>query len=136
MAFQVQQINPLDLQPSVGVGVGLPFTSDQVFTTTYTTQDAIKANLINYFLTGKSERFFNPDLGAGLRAVLFDQMTEDAQDQVEYIVRTGLSTWFPNVAVKELRTQTSPDTNTFTLFLRYSIANTNIQDELLINFEQ
>lgn len=136
MAFQAQQINPLDLQPSVGVGVGLPFSSDQVFTTTYTTRDAIKANLINYFLTGKSERFFNPDLGAGLRAVLFDQMTEDAQDQVEYIVRTGLSTWFPNVVVNELRTQTSPDTNTFTLFLRYSIANTNIQDELLINFEQ
>lgn len=136
MAFEVQQINPLDLQPSVGVGVGLPFTSDQVFTTTYTTQDAIKTNLINYFLTGRSERFFNPELGAGLRAVLFSQMTEDAQDQVEYIVRTGLTTWFPNVIVRELSTQSSPDTNTFTLFLQYSIANTNVQDELLINFEQ
>ena len=136
MAFEVQQINPLDLQPSVGVGVGLPFTSDQVFTTTYTTQDAIKANLINYFLTGKSERFFNPDLGAGLRAVLFDQMTEDGQDEIEYIVQTGLATWFPNVIVNQLTTQASPDSNTFTLFLRYSIANTNIQDELLINFEQ
>jgi phage baseplate assembly protein W len=136
MAFQVQQINPLDLQPSVGVGVSLPFTSDQVFTTTYTTQDAIKTNLINYFLTGRSERFFNPELGAGLRAILFSQMTEDAQDQVEYIVRTGLATWFPNVIVGELSTQSSPDTNTFTLFLKYSIANTNVQDELLINFEQ
>jgi len=136
MAFKVQQINPLDLQPSVGVGVGLPFTSDQVFTTTYTTQDAIKANLINYFLTGKSERFFNPDLGAGLRAVLFDQMTEDGQDEIEYIVQTGLATWFSNVIVNQLTTQASPDSNTFTLFLRYSIANTNIQDELLINFEQ
>jgi phage baseplate assembly protein W len=136
MAFQVQQINPLDLQPSVGVGVKLPFTSDQVFSTTFTTQDAIKTNLINYFLTGRSERFFNPELGAGLRAVLFSQMTEDTQDQVEYIVRTGLATWFPNIVVRELSTQSSPDTNTFTLFLRYSIANTNVEDELLINFEQ
>lgn len=136
MAFNVQQINPLDLQPSVGIGVGLPFTSGEVFTTTYTTQDAIKSNLINYFLTGKSERFFNPDLGAGLRAVLFDQMTQESRDQVEYIVQTGLSTWFPNVIVNELITEVSPDTNLFTLFLRYSIANTNIQDELLINFEQ
>lgn len=136
MAFKVQQINPLDLQPSVGVGVGLPFTSDQVFTTTYTTQDAIKANLINYFLTGKSERFFNPDLGAGLRGILFDQMTEDLQTEIEYVVQTGLATWFPNVVVNQLTTQASPDSNTFTLFLRYSIANTNIQDELLINFEQ
>jgi len=136
MAFDVQQINPLDLQPSVGVGVGLPFSSDQVFNTTYTTRDAIKSNLINYFLTGKSERFFNPNLGAGLRAVLFDQMTEDSRDQIEYIVQTGLSTWFPNVIVNQLTTETSPDSNLFTLFLRYSIANTNIQDELLINFEQ
>lgn len=136
MAFNVQQINPLDLQPSVGIGVGLPFTSGEVFSTTYTTQDAIKSNLINYFLTGKSERFFNPDLGAGLRAVLFDQMTQESIDEVEYIVQSGLSTWFPNVIVNQLTTEVSPDTNVFTLFLRYSIANTNIQDELLINFEQ
>lgn len=136
MAFNVQQINPLDLQPSVGIGVGLPFTSGEVFSTTYTTQDAIKSNLINYFLTGKSERFFNPDLGAGLRAVLFDQMTQESKDEVEYIVQSGLSTWFPNVIVNQLTTEVSPDTNVFTLFLRYSIANTNIQDELLINFEQ
>ena len=136
MAFNVQQINPLDLQPSVGIGVGLPFTSGEVFTTTYTTQDAIKSNLINYFLTGKSERFFNPDLGAGLRAILFDQITQESKDQVEYIIQTGLSIWFPNVIINQLTTQASPDTNLFTLFLRYSIANTNIQDELLINFEQ
>jgi phage baseplate assembly protein W len=136
MAFNVQQINPLDLQPSVGIGVGLPFTSGEVFSTTYTTQDAIKSNLINYFLTGKSERFFNPDLGAGLRAILFDQMTQESRDQVEYVVQTGLSTWFPNVIINQLTTEVSPDTNIFTLFLKYSIANTNIQDELLINFEQ
>lgn len=136
MAFEVKQINPLDLQPSVGVGVSLPFSSDQVFNTTYTTQDALKSNLINYFLTGKSERFFNPDFGAGLRAVLFDQITEDNKDQIEFIVRSGISTWFPTVIVNQLVTQFSPDTNTFTLFLRYSVANTNIQDELVINFEQ
>ena len=136
MAFNVQQINPLDLQPSVGIGIGLPFSSGEVFTTTYTTQDAIKSNLINYFLTGKSERFFNPDLGAGLRAILFDQITQESKDQVEYVVQTGLSIWFPNVIINQLTTQASPDTNLFTLFLRYSIANTNIQDELLINFEQ
>ena len=136
MAFNVQQINPLDLQPSVGIGIGLPFSSGEVFTTTYTTQDAIKSNLINYFLTGKSERFFNPDLGAGLRAILFDQITQESKDQVEYVVQTGLSIWFPNVIINQLTTQASPDTNLFTLFLRYSIANTNIQDELVINFEQ
>lgn len=136
MAFNVQQINPLDLQPSIGIGVGLPFSSDQVFTTTYTTQDAIKSNLINYFLTGKLERFFNPNFGAGLRAILFEQISQEKEEEVRYVVSTGISTWFPNVIIQELRTVSTPDSNLFTLYLKYSVANTNIQDELLINFEQ
>jgi phage baseplate assembly protein W len=136
MAFQVQQINPLDLQPSVGVGVGLPFTSDTVFTTTYTTQEAIKTNLINFFLTGESERFFNPTFGAGIRAVLFDQMTVDIDEQVQGIVRSGIAKWFPNVQINELRTQMQQDVNIYVVYLRYSLKNTGIVDELLINFEQ
>ena len=136
MAFNVQQINPLDLQPSVGVGVGLPFSSNQVFNTTYTTQEAIKTNLINFFLTGESERFFNPTFGAGLRAVLFDQMTTDIDEQVQGIVRSGLAEWFANVVVNQLFTELQQDANTYILYLRYSIKNTNITDEFTINFEQ
>ena len=136
MAFNVQQINPLDLQPSVGIGVGLPFSSNQVFNITYTTQEAIKTNLINFFLTGESERFFNPTFGAGLRAVLFEQMTTDIDEQVQGIVRSGLALWFPNVIVNQLFTELQQDANTYILYLKYSIRNTNITDEFTINFEQ
>ena len=136
MAFNVQQLNPLDLQPSVGIGVGLPFSSNQVFNITYTTQEAIKTNLINFFLTGESERFFNPTFGAGLRAVLFEQMTADIDEQVQGIVRSGLALWFPNVVVNQLFTELQQDANTYILYLKYSIRNTNITDEFTINFEQ
>jgi phage baseplate assembly protein W len=136
MAFEVRQINPLDLQPSVGVGVGLPFSSNQVFNTTYTTQEAIKTNLINYLLTGTFERFYNPDLGAGLREVLFDQMTEDKSIEIESIIRSGIATWFPNVEIREIVTQSQQDINTFTILLKYSVKMTNIQDQLVINFQQ
>ena len=136
MAFNVQQINPLDLQPSVGVGVGLPFSSNQVFNITYTTQEALKSNLINYLLTGQSERFLNPNLGAGLRSVLFDQATQDRQGEIESVVRSGISTWFPNITINNLTTNFSPDTHIFTLAIAYSVNMTNISDELVINFEQ
>lgn len=136
MAFDVQQINPLDLQPSVGVGVGLPFSNTSVFNTTYTTQEALKANLINFFLTGENERFLNPELGAGIRTTLFDQITSDVEDRVEQIIRSGISRWFPNVNLNQLQVVASPDTNTLTVAMRYSVRNTNIQDELVINFEQ
>jgi phage baseplate assembly protein W len=136
MAFNVQQINPLDLQPSVGIGVGLPFTSNQVFTTTYTTRDAIKSNLINYFLTEEGERFLNPELGAGLRRYIFDQNTVDTLGAVEDVVRAGVARWFPNITLNQVSVQSSQDTYVITLYIRYSVNMTNIQDELLINFEQ
>jgi hypothetical protein len=75
MAFNIAKINPLDLQPRKAVGVSIPFSSRAVFNSTYTTQDALKSNLINFLLTNKGERFLNPNFGADLRALLFEQMT-------------------------------------------------------------
>ena len=136
MPFEIQQINPLDQQPSVGVGVGLPFSSNSVFNTTFSTQDALKANLVNYFLTGTSERFLNPNLGAGLRALLFDQITEDRKEEIKSVVRAGISQWFPNVKIIQLQVVEDIDSHTVTISLKYSVAMTNIQDQLLINFQQ
>lgn len=136
MAFQVEKIHPLDLQPRKAVGVSIPFSAKEVFNSTYSTQAALKTNLINYFLTGTGERFFNPDLGTGLRALLFDQMTEDKKEEIEYVIRKGVVDWFPNVNMNNIRILNSPDTNTVTIYLNYSVAQTNIQDELVINFEQ
>ena len=136
MAFNIQQINPLDLQPRKAVGVGLPFSSTSVFNSTYSTQDALKSNLVNHFLTEKGERYLNPDLGAGLRRLLFDQMTEDKKGEIEAVVRTEISTWFPSLQVTDVRVINSPDSNTVTVYIKYNVTQTNIQDELLINFEQ
>jgi len=136
MAFNIQKINPLDLQPRKAVGVGLPFSSNSVFNSTYTTQDALKSNLVNHFLTEKGERYLNPNLGAGLRRLLFDQITVDKEGEIEAVVRTEISTYFPNLQVNNVRVASSADTNTVTVYIKYSVTQTNIQDELLINFEQ
>lgn len=136
MAFEAKRISPLDLQPRKAVGVSLPFSSKSVFNSTYTTKDALKANLINFFLTDKKERFLNPNFGAGLRALIFEQMTADTQEELVYVIKSGLSQWFPNLIVNNLQVSPSPDTNMVSVYLVYSIAQTNITDELVINFEQ
>jgi hypothetical protein len=63
-------------------------------------------------------------------------MTEDKKEQINYVVRQGVAEWFPNVIIKDLKTAYSEDTNTVTVLMNYSIAQTNIQDQLVINFEQ
>ena len=136
MAFNSKRINPLDLQPRKAVGVKLPFTAPAVFENTFTTKDAIRTNIINYFLTGVGERYMNPGFGTEIRNLMFNNLTESTSSELESEVRAGLSTFFPNVITKEFRIDPQPDSNLVTLFIRYAIQDTNIDDEVLINFEQ
>jgi hypothetical protein len=60
MAFGAKKIFPIDTKPGTAVGVALPFNAPGVFYSTYTTKDAIRNNLINFFLTNPPERYLNP----------------------------------------------------------------------------
>ena len=135
MAFNIRRIDPLDLQPRKAIGVSLPLSGKAVFNSTYQTKDAIKTNIINYFLTGVGERYLNPTFGAPLRNLLFENINQETITRVEEEVRRGLVEYFPRVVPTELNVQAEPDRNTVTLALRYAISDTNIEDDLVINFE-
>lgn len=135
MAFNRRTINPLDQQPRKAVGVSLPFSGKAVFNSTYQTKDAIKTNIINYFLTGVGERYMNPTFGTPLRNQLFENITQDKLSEIKDIIRQGLYLYFPKVIPSVMNLESTPDTNTISFFMSYSISQTNIEDELLINFE-
>lgn len=135
MAFNRRTINPLDQQPRKAVGVSLPFSGQAVFNSTYQTKDAIKTNIINYFLTGVGERYMNPTFGTPLRNQLFENITQDKLSEIKDIIRQGLYLYFPKVIPSVMDLESTPDTNTISFFMSYSISETNIEDELLINFE-
>jgi len=136
MAFDSKKIDPIDLQPRVAIGVSLPFSGQAIFNSTYTSAEAIKTNLINYFLTGKGERYMNPTFGNGLQALLFDQLTESKVQQIDAVIKADIDFYFPRVEVVNIETEGIPDTNTVTFSMSYKIKDTNIEDELVINFEQ
>ena len=136
MAFEVKKIDPRDLQPRVAIGVGLPFSGKAIFNSTFTSAEAIKNNLINYFLTGKGERFMNPSFGNGLQTLLFDQLTEGKVKQIDAIIKADLEFYFPRVEIVNINTEGIPDRNTVEFSMSYRVKETNIEDELTINFEQ
>ena len=135
MAFDVKRINPLDRQARKAVGVNIPFSGNAVFNSTYETKEAIKANIINYLLTGKGERYFNPSFGSGLRNELFNNINRENLSTLEFKVRLDLENYFPTLEVIDLKVQTEPDNNIITLSLRFHLTDTLIEDEILINFE-
>ncbi|MDB4232295.1 GPW/gp25 family protein [Candidatus Pelagibacter sp.] len=134
MAYNIININPLDLSPSKGVGIQVPFNGPTGLNITYTTKDATKSNILNFFLTGKRERIMNPNLGAGIREQLFEQITQGTVQNMEDIITFGLSDYFPQITLNKLTINASPDQNFLQVYISYSIKNGNIKDELLINF--
>lgn len=136
MAYKVQRINPLDLQPRKAVGVAIPFSGEAVFNSTYTSKDAIKANLLNYFLTGRNERVLNVNFGSGLRNFLFEAITSNSLESTKVRLRAEIDLYFPRVIVDKLELKSYPDQNTVNFYLSYSVAETNIVDEVSINFQQ
>ena len=134
MAFGAQQISPIDFNKSAAVGVDIPFSTPGVFRSNFTTAKAIKNNLINYFLTNPGERPLNPTFGGGLRAFIFEQITDDNLDFLQEQIQEDLNLFFPSVNVGNLEILKQEDTNTITVELTYNVINTNISDTLEIDF--
>lgn len=133
MAYIVRNVDVLDLKPSTGIGINIPFDGATGLNTTFTSRDALKANLINFLLTGKKERVMNPSFGSGLRELMFNPLTEDLVDDIEEIIIGGINTYFQQVRINDLQVNLLQESNTVNIILNYSIINTNIEDQLEIN---
>jgi phage baseplate assembly protein W len=76
----------------------------------------------------------NPNFGAGIREQLFEQITSNNIENIEDIIKFGLNDYFPQVQLNNLTVNSFPDQNVIQIYFSYSIRNTNIQDEIIINF--
>lgn len=156
MAFNPIQIPPIDFNKSAAVGIDLPFSGpggvttnitsgsatlpfnnsqqNTPFRSNFTTADALKNNLINYFLTNLGERPLNPLFGGGLRSYIFEQISSGNLSFLKTKIQKDLNLYFPNVIVDDLNVSGQEDNNTVNVVLTYKVANTNINDTLNLNF--
>tara|TARA_B100001559_G_scaffold321114_1_gene336445 strand:- start:5497 stop:5904 length:408 start_codon:yes stop_codon:yes gene_type:complete len=135
MAFGAIKKFPNDTRPRVGIGVDIPFSAGGVFTPNYTTREAIKNNLVNYFLTNPGERPANPLFGGGLRGFIFQQMADENLDFLKEDIGQKLSTFFPDVIVDNVSVVGNHDNNEVVVNIKYAVSNTGIEDELNLSFQ-
>jgi phage baseplate assembly protein W len=134
MPFNPQTINPVDLNPNVAVGVNLPFSGPAVFTQNYLTAQAIKNNIINYFLTEPGEIPLNPTFGGGLRSFIFEQINEGTLEGLKESISGKMEIYFPSVIIDSLDVLRNDDLNELIVQMKYSIANSNISDNITFQF--
>ena len=134
MAFGATRIFPNDLRPNIAIGFNLPMNEGGVFTPNYQTKDAIKANLINYFLTNPGERPGNPTFGAGLREFIFTQINSEDLGLIKSDIQEKLIIFFPDVIIQEITVLPTNESNTIKINITYSVKDTGINDTLTLSF--
>jgi phage baseplate assembly protein W len=128
MAYRIPNKNPIDVGSRVAIGVSIPFNAPQVFTQTYTTQDQVKSNIINFVLTNKGERVFNPTFGSNIRKYVFEQVTPSSIKNLQTQLLEELSLYFPNVRFGNLIITPIFDENTINIKINYSIYGDSLNE--------
>ena len=123
-------LNPQDVGQKRGIGISVLFNNGtNVFNQTFTTKDQVKSNLINYILTNKGERLFNPTFGGDLRASLFNP--DSSFDGVAASLEQEIYAYVPNIIIRNIAIKKFSDENIVNIILDYSINNQD--DNLVIN---
>jgi phage baseplate assembly protein W len=133
MAFNPQQIDPINFAPSTAVGIDIPFNGNAVFKSNFQTKNAIKNNLINFFLTNPGDRFLNPTFGGGLRNFVFQQLDSNNTDFLKEDISNKIKTFFPNINIVSINIFQNNDFNSLVIDLNYQISNTNLNDTITFN---
>ncbi len=132
MAIIVQNRFPIDSIDRKAVGVDIPFNAPGVFKSNYTTREAVKNNLLNFFSTDQGERVFNPFFGSGLKKLIFENIDSLTSDYIKKILTDEINQYFPFVGIAQLDINLNEDFNTVNITVKYQVTNFGIQDEINI----
>ena len=91
--------------------------------TLLTNEDAIKRSIINLLFTEPYERFFNPNLGAGLKAYLFENISRNTEYIIKEKIIENITNYEPRAELLEVDVKAIPDDNMYTATITFAIAN-------------
>ncbi len=112
-----------DLNPNTYIGLSFPIRQDKYndFAMTKNSLEQAKHNLKNLLLTHVGERVGQPEFGSKLRALCFEQITDELPVKIEEEVKEVVSIWLPYVNIQEVNTLTQEgDANKIFVEIKYS----------------
>lgn len=105
-AREEYRFDPIDTNPDVAVGIGLPFAGrNNVFHLNYTTEDQAISNLKNLVLTRKGERMMQPNFGWIGWDYLFEPNTPDLKDKLVIGLKNDVSVWLPYIIIDDVNVE-------------------------------
>jgi phage baseplate assembly protein W len=131
---QIYRLNPQDFGQPKGIGISVLYSNNtSVFSTTTTTKAQIKSNLINYVLTNKGERLFDPNFGGDVRRAIFEANDDLEFDAIASRLETEILQYVPNIILQSIIIKRAPDENLVNIIINYQLNQQNQQ--VVVNVE-
>jgi phage baseplate assembly protein W len=88
--------------------------------------EAVKRSIRNLILTDPYERFFNPSIGSGINASLFENMSRDTESIIKIRITETIENFEPRANLISVIVKALPDQNAYSVNIVFSV-NNNVQ---------
>lgn len=99
-------------------------------------EEAVKDSIKNLLLTDPGERPMQPFLGAGIRALLFENITPGTLKLIEQKVKTTINNYEPRAELIDVLASSTIDDNAVSIRVTFYIKNANQPIELDVILER
>jgi len=131
---QIYRLNPQDFGQPKGIGISILYNNKtSVFNSTVTTKDQIKSNIINYVLTNKGERLYDPNFGGDIRRSIFETNDDETFDTLATRLEDEILLYVPNIILQSIIIKRDPDNNLVNIIINYQLNQQNQQ--VVVNVE-
>lgn len=123
------------MRPQNGRHLSFPFrvNNDGGATTVASLEEHVRDELVQLLLTNPAERLFVPELGGGVRRMVFENADETTAAMSKALITQSVSRWLGHrVALEELTVQVTD--SLIEIELKYRIAGT--QDSRVLKFQR
>lgn len=115
----------------------LDFTANPITGDLVTVADSVsvKRGIKNILLTQNTERLFQPEVGSGIKNLLFEQMSDLTASILEDEVRSAIEAWEGRAEVLEIIVTPEEENNRYRVAVTFRIIN-QIEEQTLEVFLQ
>ena len=97
-----------------------------------TVKDAVsvKRGIKNILLTANFERLFQPEIGSGIKNILFEPMTPLTEQRLSDACRDAIEAWEKRASVIDITVISEEEYNRYRVAIKFSINNSLITEEV------
>ena len=105
-----------------------------------TVKDAVsvKRGIRNILLTAPFERVFQPEVGSGIKNILFEPMTPLTEQRLSDACRDAIDAWEKRASVINIAVISEEEYNRYRVAIKFSINNSLVEEQIdvLLNRER